>query len=182
MDIPPIIVGARVDDALVSQTPQKSQYIAELWMLTTTPYAFFQKRYPSIILKPISMFPSPPKFMTVLKNFLKLQKSLHLFDSLPISSSFTFTQTGLAQCRLQLFKNYVPLTRKDCIHHTDRELCFFNKIYNMEHSVLTGRSRTQNRSHHQELIHSRTKVHPQRSSICAFAIHEQTTCTVLKLL
>ncbi len=111
MDIPPIMVRARVDDALVSQT-FKIQYIAELWMLTTPPYASFQKRYPSMILKPISMFASSPKFMMVLKNFLKLQKSLRLLDSPPISNSFTFTQTGLAQCSLQLFKNYVPLTRK----------------------------------------------------------------------
>ncbi len=43
-------------------------------MLTTTPYAFFLKRYPSVILKPACMFPSSPKFMMVLKNFLKLQK------------------------------------------------------------------------------------------------------------
>ncbi len=65
-------------------------------MLTTTPYAFFYKRYPSMILKAISIFPSSPKFMMVLKNFLKLQKTSHLLDSPPISNSFTFTLTGLA--------------------------------------------------------------------------------------
>ncbi len=56
--------------------------------------------------------PKFPKVYDGSQKLSKLKKSLYLLDSPPISNSFTFTQTGLAYCSLQVFKNYVPLMRK----------------------------------------------------------------------
>jgi len=95
MDIPPIIVRARVDDALVSYTTKNPIYCRIVDANYTTPYVLLEEI--SFRNFETNMYvPKFPKVYDGAQELSKVTKSLYLLHSPPISNSFTFPQTGVA--------------------------------------------------------------------------------------
>jgi hypothetical protein len=90
MDIPPIIVRPRVDDALVSYTPKNPIYCR----IVDANYNHLRVLLEGISFRNFETNMYVPKFPKVYDGSQKLSKvtkSLYLLDSPHISNSFTFT-------------------------------------------------------------------------------------------
>jgi hypothetical protein len=95
VDIAPIIVRARVHDALVSYTTKHPIY-CRIVDANYNPLCVLLEEKSFRNFETNMYVPKFPKVYDGSQKLSKVTKSLYLLDSPPISNYFTFTETGLA--------------------------------------------------------------------------------------